>query len=789
MLDRSFWRIAIIALLLVAPAALAAPPAKTLDVPSGFNGQEVTDFGLDPTGQFGMAVVAYTSPKLPGTVITPASQEKDVYRCEFGSTSQPCRGLNHRASVSGAPGAMQVVDVASFPATGGLSARYAVGGPGNALSLWSNLQDTDLWMRTVGDNLVVLNVSVSPDGRRVAAGLAPSSMTGAGRVAIFDGATGNPVWEYNLTESGTAIRPTSLDWSRTGDTLAVGTTSGVFLFNGEGSKPTSPVGSIATTGFVNKVALSEDGNVLAVAAANGLFYANLKREGGRILADASNVYNRQFTDGAATDVALSLDAQVFAASAGGKIHFFKRNDTAVLAETVREPFDAGARVTGIAYNRDGTLLVAIAGDNVYGFGRSANAPVWSFTATKPESGALDGPLRKVAVSDNAARIVVAGKTKLMAYATVVSAKAVLTSPSNTTSVVPATEFPLTLTVTNTGSLPDNYTLVLNAPVGWTTSSVGTLALNPEQSGQINFTVRAPVGQAPGAFGVEARIRSQTQFAATGSSNLWAAGAAFNMTVPRSVSLRIEATDERLLLRQGGDQSVPVTIRNEGNAEGLVNLSVSQATTRGASWDLRFNEPQVRIPAGEEAEVMLLVTAPSDGASGERNIITLHAREGATVEAKKDLTVYVDAQFGAELRTPNSTLQFRAGDIRTVSVTIQNVGNTEDLYNLTQVLTPASATNDWAVTIDREQITVPRGESRTLSVTIKPRIAEPRDATLTLRTQSQYDPAKREDTLVLTLLASPVEVTRDDSNLLPLPAPALVVALVAAIALLRRGGRK
>lgn len=793
MLDGSFWRTALIAILLLAPVAAAAPPAKNLDAPTSLEGQDLTDFALDSTGQFGMAVVALSA-KIPGTLLTPPDAKRDVYPCNFGpattpTSGQPCRGLNHGTSVSGTPGAGQSVDATSYPSTGGVAARYAVGGPGPTISLWSHSQDTALWTKSVGDNFVVVNVSVAPEGKRVAAGLSPSSMTGGGRIAVFDGASGNLLWDYNLTESGVGVRPTSLDWSRSGGILAVGTSSGVFLFQGDGTRPTSAPGGITSTGLVHKVVLSEDGSTLAVAAANGVFYAHLRREGGKVLADASSVYNRQFNDGAATDVAMSLDGARFAAVSGNKIHFFARNNTAVLAEPVGDAFDAGAKVADITYDAKGSLLVAIAGDNVYGFGRSRNAPIWSFTATKPELGALDGPLRKVAVSDGAERVVVAGKTKLMVYGSVVNARGVLASPSGATTIAPATEFPLTLTVTNTGSLPDNYTLVVNSPVGWSTSGVPTLSLDPEQSGQVNFTVAAPAGQTPGSFGVEVRIRSQAQLAATGRSDVWVAGAAYNLTVPRSVALVVEVEDEKIELRQGGDFTLPLKIRNQGNAEGVVNLSATQETTRGASWDIRFSSPQLRIRAGESVDLSMLITAPADGASGERNIITVHAKEGTTVDAKKEIIAYVDPIFGAELRTTNTTLTFAPGDIRTVSVTIQNVGNTEDVYNLTQLLTPVGATNDWRVTLDREQVTIPRGETRTVGVTVKPAVSEPRDATLTLRTQSQSDPEKREDTLVLTLLAAAPEPTDDDDRLLPLPAPLWIVALVAAVALLRRGGRQ
>ena len=56
---------------------------------------------------------------------------------------------------------------------------------------------------------------------------------------------------------------------------------------------------------------------------------------------------------------------------------------------------------------------------------------------------------------------------------------------------------------------------------------------------------------------------------------------------------------------------------------------------GASWDVVFEGgDQVRVPASSTKTINMLVTAPSDAGSGDRNIITIRAREGDAVEVDK-----------------------------------------------------------------------------------------------------------------------------------------------------------
>lgn len=788
-----------IALVLLAPLGASRPPAPNRDAPEGTGGQDITDLGLDASGRFATAVVVFDATKLntnPGGLLggggSSTSTKRDIYVCDLGPVSQPragagCRGLNHAGTNAQANGLVQAIDVVAYQGTTGLVPVYVVAGPGEMVSFFAQSSDTARWSHKLG--APVVNASISPDGSRVVAAVSPAGVNAQGRIVVYD-TDGRYRWEYNLTDSqGNVAKPTSLAFSRDGRVLAVGTTRGVLFFDPQGARPTklSDLGPLDTNGVpVVKVALSRTGDAVALGTTDGIYFAPLVD----LRPTVGAVWNRGVSGGV-TDVAMSLDGKRFAAASGSRVTFYRAIGGVLLAEQVPESYDAGAPVADLAYDAAGELLLAVAGDTVLGFGSARHTPLWTFKATEPARGALDAPLRKVALSDAGDRIVVAGRTKLMAYTSQALATAAFGSGPAPT-VLPSTPLKLGFTLTNTGSLPDNYTAVVKRPVGWTGTNPDNVALDPDASSVLNLTVEAPAGTAPGLYPLQVEVRSR----ATGGV---IANAFINLSLPRSIVLQVETAEETVLLdpASGRERTVPVTIRNNGNAEGLVNVSVRQDVTRGPSWPIRLSEQQVRVPAGGEADVEMIVAAPNEASSGTRNVITIEAREGSQAEATRVLTAYVDAKFGGELTSANSSLEVRPGESRTLSVTLRNTGNTDDTFNVTYTITPALARDDWKVTLAEDlKVSLAQGATRTLSIAIRPGSAEPRDATLALRAVSQSDPGNAETTVdvLLTLRAAdddaPPGGGDDEGNPLPGPSvPALLAVLAAAGLLLRRGGKR
>jgi len=290
------------------------------------------------------------------------------------------------------------------------------------------------------------------------------------------------------------------------------------------------------------------------------------------------------------------------------------------------------------------------------------------------------------------------------------------------------------------------------------------------------------------------VRSQLLFD-QGASKTSLAGPGVNFTIPRAVVLNVTTSDDRLPpLRVGGDITEPVTIRNLGNAEAVVNLSATQIVSRGAQWPVRFDtDHDIRIAAGGEVTVSMIVSAPSDAASGDRDDITILAREGrpgvdaVISDATKLVTVYVDPHFGSELSSLNASFEFLPGELKQIPVTIQNSGNTEDTYNVTFTITPATFQNDWRVTLDHDHFTIPRGERRTIILTVRPGVSNPREATLLVKAASKGSGETETSTITLSL-AGKLPPTTASHNPIPDVAPALAAGIVAVAALVRRGRR-
>lgn len=768
MVDGRALKFLVLSVLLLAPTVFAAAPRATFQAAYGLDGQDISDFALDPmTGTYAIAVPVFTSPKLP---LLGQSTPRDVYLCEFDGTG--CRPQTHDTA-TGQNGARQVADAVAFNTPSGLTARYAVGGPARYVSMWSNLQESPRWTKQTLEGDVVA-VAVEPNEAKYVVVASSSALSSTGnRISVFDGGSGRFLWDYNVTDASGAtsdVRPTSLDYSRSGGIVVVGTTKGVLFLKPADGKPTtytqtSPI----NTGSVTDVAMSRLGTAALARTTTGIDY--LPIENGKPRSEFR--WNRGLPSAPAA-IALSGDGERFAAAAGNKVYFYRHLNNSYVAEDVGQAYDVGAAVSSLAYDETGSLLVATAGNRVFAFGASEREPFWNFDATQSVNGGLDGPLRGAAVSDDGSRVMIAGKTKLMPYRTFAAAEIAPVGPA-TVPLQPGASTTVSFNVANVGSLPDNYTFVVTRPVGWGGSTPEAFGLVPDKTRTINISVDAPPGIPPGPQAIKVEVRSRALASIVSTASI-------NFTVPRAVSLAVEIQGERVEVSAGEERSIPLTVRNLGNAEGLVNLTATQSVTTGPSWNVRFNPQQVRVGANGEATSELIVTAPSDIVSGARNLLTVQATEGA-VQATDSVSIFIDPEFTVDVATGATRIELPPGESRTFTFNVTNRGNTDDSYNLTANVTPLTQASDWTVRLSEEQIAIPHGQNRQVTVTVRAAVAEPReDAVLVLKAVSVGTPTVQ-DTANVPLVPKPREEEKD--NGLPAPGLAYALAVVAAAAFARR----
>jgi hypothetical protein len=781
MVDGKAWKLFLVVCVLLAPAtATAAAPRAGFQAPYGLDGQDISSFAADAaTGAYAIAVPTFTTPKLP---LLGQQTPRDVYLCDLEGAG--CHAYRHDTA-TGANGDKQYADATSFNLPTGITARYAVGGPGKYVSAWSNLQARPLWTKQVLEGNVV-GVAIEPTQASYVVAISSSTLGNGNRVTVFEGDTGRFLWDYNVTDldgSTSDVRPTSVEFARVGGGLVVGTTKGVLYFPSVASKPTTAAQTnpVNIPGGVSEVLVSRAGGAILARTSAGIDYIPLV--GGK---PVQPHWSRPLPS-TPSAIALSGDGERFAAATGSKVFFYAHRADSLIAQDLGLSYDANATITSLAYDSTGGILVATAGNNVLAFAPGRAQPVWNFAATQSVNGGLDGPLRGVAISDDARRVLVAGKTKIMPYETNALAEVVPASAATTT-IQPGETQTVSFNVANIGSLPDNYTFVVTRPVGWAGSNPEALGLLPDQTQTVNLTVQAPPGVAPGPQAIKVELRSRVcqerpQACDARVQNAIVATGAINLTVPRAVSLAVELQDERVEMSAGDERSFPLLVRNLGNAEGIVNLSATQSVTAGPSWSIRFDPAQVRIGANGVAETSMVVTAPADAASGARNFVTVTAKDG-TVEGFDNVSIFIDPEFQVDVATGATRIEVPAGESRTFTFNVTNRGNTDDRFNLTANVTPLTQANDWNVRLSEDQISIQKGRTSVITVTVRTAVAEPReDAVLVLRAVSIGSGDVVQDTANVPLVAKGRE--EEKSSFLPAPSVPLALAAVALVALARR----
>src|SRR5439155_10454368 len=93
-----------------------------------------------------------------------------------------------------------------------------------------------------------------------------------------------------------------------------------------------------------------------------------------------------------------------------------------------------------------------------------------------------------------------------------------------------------------------------------------------------------------------------------------------------------------------------------------------------------------------------------------------------------------------------------------------------------------------VTIDHDHLTIPRGERRTILLTVRPGVSNPREATLLVKAASNGS-AETETRTVTLALSGRLPTTTTQHNPIPDAAPALAVGLVGLAAVLLRRRRR
>ncbi|HID72166.1 MAG TPA: hypothetical protein EYP29_05440, partial [Thermoplasmata archaeon] len=261
------------------------------------------------------------------------------------------------------------------------------------------------------------------------------------------------------------------------------------------------------------------------------------------------------------------------------------------------------------------------------------------------------------------------KKRTVSYSVNVLAKpdfSVTAKGDNVKSTKPNIGVKFSLNITNTGNIEDSYTLWVDqssVPSGWsvTLHSSSTDTIDPDEtiSKDNIITVKPPadLSQAPygDSLGVEVHVTS------TYNSSLNKT-VTFTTEIEQVYKLDLEANVTTLYAKQGEERKVTITVKNTGNGQDKVSLSLSGTKKKWGLLGKQFvTVERIADPLGRDQQnVTLTITIPSDAQAIEEGYtIVVDATSSDPediVKASQPIKIYVEQVYGVTVEVNGSTTQ-------------------------------------------------------------------------------------------------------------------------------------
>jgi uncharacterized repeat protein (TIGR01451 family) len=192
----------------------------------------------------------------------------------------------------------------------------------------------------------------------------------------------------------------------------------------------------------------------------------------------------------------------------------------------------------------------------------------------------------------------------------------------------------------------------------------------------------------------------------------------------------------------------VTITNLGNVEDTFDLAVS-----GNAWTTTL-PASVTLDAGASTTFEVTVLIPLTAVDGEDDVATITATSQGdnTVSDETDLTTTAEVTFVPAYEvalSPDAAFTGNSGDVVTYTVTITNLGNMADTFDL------VVSGEVWTTTLSVDEVTLVAGASTTFEVVVTiPAGASHGDYDMaTVTATSQGDPAATDQVVLTTRVAA------------------------------------
>jgi len=268
-----------------------------------------------------------------------------------------------------------------------------------------------------------------------------------------------------------------------------------------------------------------------------------------------------------------------------------------------------------------------------------------------------------------------------------------------------------VTVKNTGTLgSDNYNLSKGDNTGWGDNVwLDNYRLENIPQGENRTTtlrVRIPEN-ATGCTEDNIWVKATSQGDNTKSDN---ESCIAHVTIVRGVQVVISPLSQEN--ENGGTLTYTVTVKNTGNVQENFQL----ARGDNAGWALALDNNWLLVPKGENRTTKLTVNIPSNatGCTWDNIWVKATSKDNAAIFDNKSCLAHVRVVRGVDVSIAPSYQSGLPGAMLDYNVTVANLGNTEDTYDLI-----ASDDAGWSPSVSPTSLAVPPWENRTttLSVTV------------------------------------------------------------------------
>ena len=298
-------------------------------------------------------------------------------------------------------------------------------------------------------------------------------------------------------------------------------------------------------------------------------------------------------------------------------------------------------------------------------GNSGNA---TLSVTIP-SGAVDGTIDNMTVTATSQTdSSVSDSASCTAQVTVSRGVSVSISPTSQSGANGAT-LTYTVTVSNTGNVSDTYSLTVADNAGWSENvSPTSLTVSQFSSGNVTLSVTVPDNAIGGT--IDNVTVTATGTGVSGSGNCTA-----QVTINRGVNISISPSSQSGA--NGAALTYTVTVNNTGNVSDTYSLTPTDTT----GWSPSVSPTSLTVSQFSSGNATLSVTVPSNAIGGTIDNVTVTAT-GTGVSGSDSCTAQVTINRGVNISISPSSQGDLNGAVLTYTVTVVNLGNVTDTYDLT-----------------------------------------------------------------------------------------------------------